>query len=231
MNINKNIIIITGSNSGIGFECVKQFCEEYTCDLIVAISRNTDHLQKLPYTNLQIIACDVTDYEKLQTIINSISAKYQISGLIACAGIAHNGDFCDIDITKIQQMIDVNTTGLTNTIELILPHMRLNKLGTIINVSSLSDRYPRPSAAVYGATKAFVKSLSDSLRCSEAKHNIRVCNVSPAIVDTPLLANLGKNLDDMIAVTDFVNVVKFIYKQPQSICIRDMVIAPTKYEN
>ena len=175
---------------------------------VIAISRNIDHLQRLSYANLQAITCDVADYNKLQIIIDDVSAKYQICGLITCAGTAYNGDFCDIDIIKIQQMIDVNITGLTNTIELVLPHMRVNKFGTIINVSSLSDRYPRPLATVYGATKSFVKSLSDSLRVSEAKHNIRICNISPAIVDTPLLANLGKNLNDVIAVADLVKLIK-----------------------
>ena len=52
-----------------------------------------------------------------------------------------------------------------------------------------------------------------------------------ALIETPLLATLGKNLNGTIAVSDFVNVIKFIYQQPQSICIRDMVIAPTYYQN
>ncbi len=210
MSPNKKVVIITGANSGIGFECVKQFCEEFTGNIIIAVSRNINYLQQLLYPNLHNIACDVVDYQKFQAIIDGIAVKHQICGLITCAGTAYNGDFCDIDISKIQKMIDINTTGLTNTIELVLPYMRTNKLGTIINVSSLSDRYPRPNATVYGATKAFVKSLSDSLRVSEAKYNIRVCNISPAIIDTPLLANLGKNLNDVIAVADFVNVVRFM---------------------
>lgn len=225
----KKSIIITGANKGIGFECVKQFCEYYTDKLIIAISRNIDNLQQLNYANLQFIQCDVSQFEQLKSTLG-IANNYQIEGLINCAGTSYNGDFCDIDNAKIQQMIDVNIKGLTNTVELVLPHMRAQKLGRVINISSLADRYPRPNSAVYGASKAYVKSLSDSLRVSEAKYNIRVCNISPAIVDTPLLAKIGKNLNEVIAVSDFVNIIKFIYQQPQSVCIRDMVVAPTSYE-
>ncbi len=223
-------IIITGANSGIGFECVKQFCETFERNTIIAISRSTNNLQQLSYPNMQLHSCDVTDYQQLNTIINAVANEYQICCLINCAGTSHNGDFCGIDDTKIQQMIDVNIQGLTNMVELVLPYMRAQKLGTIINLSSLADRYPRPNSAVYGASKAYVRSLSDSLRVSEAQYNIRVCNISPAIVDTPLLAKVGKNLNEVITVSDFVNIIKFIYQQPQSVCIRDMVVAPTSYE-
>ncbi len=128
-------------------------------------------------------------------------------------------------------MLAANVLGLTNTLEIIIPQMRKHSMGTIINVSSLADRYPRPQAAVYGASKAYVKSISDSLRMLEAKHNIRVCNISPALIDTPLSRGVRKDAKTKIDVTDFVGMIKFIYSQPQSICIRDMVIAPTDYES
>lgn len=225
-----NVIIITGANNGIGLECVKQFCTQYPSNIIVAISKNLNNLQPLEYSNLQMYRCDVTDHQHLKDVIAGITQNYGINCLINCAGTSYNGDFCDIDIAKIQQMIDINISGLTNAIELVLPSMRLYKSGTIINISSLADRYPRPLSAVYGASKAYVKSLSDSLRVSEAKYNVRICNISPAIIDTPLLTSVGKNKGQTIAVFDFVNIIKFIYQQPQSICIRDMVVTPTSYE-
>ena len=224
-------IIITGANSGIGLECVKQFCEIFTNTLILAISRNDDNLRELKYSNLQIVKCDVADYKLIKLAIETNLKKTKIQGLITCAGISYNGDFCAIDHDKIQQIIDINIKGLTNSIEIVLPYMRKQRCGTIINISSLSDRYPRPVAVIYGGSKAYVKSLSDSLRVSEAKHNIRVCNVAPAIIDTPMISKLNKNTGDVVAVNDFVGIIKFIYQQPQGVCIRDIVVAPTTYEN
>lgn len=228
----KNAIIITGANGGIGFECTKQFCETHTKNTIIAISRKLNNLKPLVYSNLLCIECDVNDYQKIKAEIgNIVNHGNYIDGLINCAGTSFNGDFCNIGINKIQEMIDTNISGLTNMIDVVLPYMRKQKTGTIINISSLSDRYPRPNATIYAATKAYVKSLSDSLRVSEAKYNIRVNNISPAIINTPLLHTLGKDSGQTIDVKDFVNVLKFIYEQPQSICIRDIVIAPTTYEN
>jgi NADP-dependent 3-hydroxy acid dehydrogenase YdfG len=226
----ENSIIITGANSGIGLELVKQLANELSQINIIAISRNTNHLEELSYSNLQYYQCDISNHENLKDIVKQISLNYRIEGLINCAGTSYNGDFSQINHQQIEQMINVNISGLTNAIELILPLMRKEQHGTIINISSLADRYPRPLSAVYGATKAYVRSLSDSLRVSCAKDNIRVTNVAPALVDTPLLAKVGKNKGAMIEVSEFVKIIKFIYQLPQSVCIRDMVIAPTSYE-
>ena len=230
MNSKQSSIIITGSNQGIGLECVKQFCGLFPEKLIIAISRSVDSLKQLVYANLKYIQCDVSDYRKLQYELDKISENYKMEGLIASAGTAYSGDFCNLEYEKHQQMIDVNIAGLTNTIEIVLPYLRQNSFGTIINISSLADRYPRPRSAVYGASKAYVKSLSDSLRVSEAKNNIRVCNISPALIDTPLGSKVRPDVPKL-TVTEFTNIIKFIYTQPQNICIRDLVVAPTDYES
>lgn len=224
----KKAIIITGATSGIGLECVKQFL--MIDDLYVfALGRNIDSLKLLQCDQLIVKQIDVLNTSEINILVNEISSKYMIEGLINGAGVAYSGDFLDIDHDKNQQMITVNTIGLTNMIEAVLPVMRVNKKGTILNLSSLADRYPRPNTTVYAATKAYVKNISDSLRVQNAKFNIRVVNISPALVDTPMLTKLRGDIDT-INVSDFVNIVKFIYLQPHNICIRDIVVAPTYYE-
>lgn len=227
----KEAIVITGANSGIGLECVKQFCEIFKDNTVIATSRSTSKLQELKYRNLEIKKCDVTDYLELEKMFQDLTQIYLISGLINCAGVSYNGDFCDIGHENIQQIIDINVKGLTNSIEITIPYMRKQKFGTIINLSSLSDRNPRPLGVIYAASKSYVKSLSDSLRVSEAKYNIRVSNIAPAIINTPMIDRLKKGDDAKISVIDFVGIIKFIYQQPHDICIRDIVVAPTNYEN
>lgn len=224
----KKAIVVTGATSGIGFECVRQFL---TIDnlYIFALGRNIDSLKPLECDRLIIKQIDVLNANDISLLIENISTEYVIDGLINGAGVAYSGDFLDIDHEKNEQMITVNTIGLTNMIEAILPIMRANKKGTILNLSSLADRYPRPNTTVYAATKAYVKSISDSLRVQNAKFNIRVVNISPALVDTPMLTKLRGDIDT-INVSDFVNIIKFIYMQPDNICIRDIVVAPTYYE-
>ena len=110
------------------------------------------------------------------------------------------------------------------------PHMRARKKGTIINMSSLADRHTRPNLAVYAATKAAVKSLSESLRRENAPYGIRICNVAPAKVKTPLLMRSSLSVDEIIPAEAMAKIVLWVYEQPQAICIRDLVLAPTGYE-
>ncbi len=93
----KKIIIVTGANKGIGFECVKQFCECYTDKLIIAVSRSIDNLQQLHYAHLKFIQCDVSCFEQLKAELELIGEEYQIEGLITCAGTAYLDDFCNIE--------------------------------------------------------------------------------------------------------------------------------------
>ena len=227
--MNERVIIITGGNGGIGLESVKQFLTDNY--VVIAISKSTDNLLTIHNQRLEVFACDVCDYQKLKLIFEQVLSKYQrIDGVINNAGVVFSGEFLDMSHTDIQKMIDVNIKGLTNVLELVIPVMRQKKSGTIINISSLADRNVRPLTAVYAATKAYVKSISDSLRMANAKYNIRITSISPASVKTPMLDKLRPH-DDVIAVEQFVKVLKFIYEQPQEISIRDMVIAPTSYES
>lgn len=222
-------ILITGANSGIGFECAKQLSKKHK---VIAVSRNIDQLSLLESLNLYSIKCDLTNATELVTVFKSIvSDNPEIDVLINNAGIAYYGDFNQIGQENNSKQIQTNITAFTNVIEQILPTMQLNLSGTIINISSLSDRHPRPNNAVYAATKAYVKSLSESLRAANGQYNIRITNIAPAMIDTPMLKQLKKQTDELIAVDELVKIINFIIDQPQHVCIRDIVIAPTKYPN
>lgn len=222
------ILVISGATSGIGLACVKKFLEIQ--DLyILAVGRD---LSKITIDNERLIksACDVSEFEQVKVLIETINKDYQIVGLINGAGTIFKNDFGLTDHNNHSNMIDVNIKGLTNCIELVLPIMRENNFGTIVNLSSLADRYPRPVTTVYAATKAYVRSLSDSLRLQNAKYNIRVINVAPASIDTPMVNKLRPDDPNKIDVDQFAEIMYFLYQQPQHICIRDIVVAPTAYE-
>ena len=226
----QRVVIITGASSGIGLECVKQFIKLDNLQ-VVAIARNIGLLNTIKDRSLIVKQCDVLDICNLRSIIRELEEKdFKIDCLINNAGVAFNGEFTVISHDENQNMIDVNVKGLTNMLELVVPHMCRNLKGTIINLSSLADRHPRPNTAVYAATKAYVKSISESLRLQNAKYNIRVTSISPGLVATPLVAKLRGSNVDAIDVENFVAILKFIYLQSQSICIRDLVVAPTSYE-
>lgn len=227
--IMKPLIIITGASSGIGAAIAKIFSEnEYPLGLF---ARNKDVMERLNLPNTICLSVDVTDINALQNAVHVAEKKFgAVDCLINNAGFAKGGDFTEINHADHLNTINVNIIGVINGIEIILPKMRERKTGTILNISSVGDRHPRPNLATYAATKAAVKSLSESLRVANAKYGIRVCNLAPAKINTPMLISSNLNDNQIIPAEDFAKAVLWVYEQPQTICVRDLVFAPTYYE-
>lgn len=222
-------VIITGASSGIGAATATLFSKSgYQ---IVLLARNKKAMDDLKLPNSLSIECDVTDIHSVRNAIQIAQEEFGIPDcLINNAGFAKNGEFTNVSHDDHQKTIDVNLSGVVNCIETVLPIMQSNKNGTIINISSLSDRKSRPKLPMYAATKAAVRSLSDSLRESYAKDGIRICNVAPAKIKTPMILASHLSDEDIIPVEDLAKAILWIYEQPKNICIRDIVIAPTLYE-
>jgi len=227
--MNKSLVIITGASSGIGAAIAKVFSAAgYSLGLL---ARNLEAMEKLKLPDALCISVDVTDFDAFKKAIQECEAKFgSINCLINNAGFAKGGEFTELNHADHLSTININLQGVINGIEAVLPGMRERKTGTIINISSVADRNPRPQIATYAATKAAVKSLSESLRIANAKYGIRICNLAPAKIMTPML--VAANLDDnqIIPAEDLAKAVLWMYQQPQTICVRDLVFAPTNYE-
>ncbi len=227
----KPLIIITGASSGIGAAMAKAFSDAgYSLGLV---SRNLKAMQALNLPNTICQSVDITDYDVFKNAIDAAENKFgPVDCLINNAGFSKHGDFVDMNHSEHEKMININLLGVINGIELVLPKMRERKSGTIINISSVADRNARPQMPTYAATKAAIKSLSESLRMANAKYGIRICNLAPAKILTPLLMAVNSTINDsqVISAEDLAKAALWVYQQPQTICIRDMVFAPTHYE-
>lgn len=227
--MNKKLIVITGASSGIGAALAKTFSAAgYP---LAVLARNLENLQALGLSNVVCQAADVTDFVAIKNAIKVAEEKYgPVDCLINNAGFVKAGDFAEVTHQDNQKTIEVNLQGTINGIEAVLPGMRERKQGTIINMSSVADRNVRPNIATYAASKAAIKSLTESLRVANAKYNIRFCNIAPAKVKTQMAITAGLDTGFLIAPEDLASLVLMVYQQPQMICIRDLVIAPTSYE-
>ena len=227
--MSKPLVVITGASSGIGSATAKAFSDAGYA--VALLARNKKTMDQFNIPNSITLDCDVTDIESVKKAIRQAEEKFgPVECLINNAGFAKGGEFTDISHEDNKNMIDVNLSGVVNCIETVLPTMQKNKSGTIINISSVADRKSRPTLPIYAATKAAVKSLSESLRTANAKYGIRICNVAPAKIKTPLLISSNLSDDQIIPVEDMAKAILWIYQQPKTMCVRDIVIAPTFYE-
>jgi len=228
--MHKPLVIITGASSGIGAAMAQVFSAAgYNLGLF---ARNLEAMEKLNLPDTICISVDVTDIAAYKNAVAASEAKFgTVDCLINNAGFAKGGDFTEVDHADHANTVNINLQGVINGLEIVLPGMRARKTGTIINISSIADRNSRPLIATYAATKAAVKSLSESLRVANAKYGIRVCNIAPAKIKTPMLMTANLNDDKSIEAEDLAKAVLWVYQQPQTICVRDLVFAPTFYES
>lgn len=227
--MNKSLVVITGASSGIGAAMATVFSSMgYP---VCLLSRNQADMEKLNLPNSLCLSVDVTDLAAFKKAIDLAENKFgPVDLLCNNAGFVKAGDFDEIAHEMNETMVNVNIKGVINGLEIVLSRMRERKSGTIINTSSVADRNARPNLAVYAATKAAVKSLTESLRMANAKYGIRICNLAPAKIRTPMLISGTYPANEVVEPIDVARAALWMYEQSQTICIRDLVIAPTSYE-
>ena len=135
-------------------------------------------------------------------------------------------------------MIDVNIKGVLYGTAAALPHMRRQRGGHIVNVSSVAGHRVGPGSAVYAATKFAVRALSEGLRQEVKPHNIRTTVISPGAVATELpntitdpdvAATVGKLYEDVAVPADsFARAVVFALSQPEQVDINEILFRPTR---
>ncbi|AKI02837.1 short-chain dehydrogenase of unknown substrate specificity [Hoeflea sp. IMCC20628] len=189
----KGLIVITGASRGIGLALV--YCYLKAGFPVLAIARNAASMR--PHKNLTALDADLTDQTAIARIADLVEmTALPIAVLINNAGIQNAIDFTDPDIggetsaRKMRDEIALNLTAPILLIQSLLPLM-LRPGGTIINVTSLVSRQPKPSAPVYSATKAGLASFTQSLRVQLLSEGIHLVEAVPPLVDTEMTAGRG----------------------------------------
>lgn len=187
----KKSIFITGAASGIGKETAKFFAEKDWFVGLFDINANglAELGRELPSENCVIGELDVCDREQWKQAIERFTAKTagKMNVFLNNAGIGEGGDFEDVPEDVQQRIIDVNLVGVVNGLNAALPVLKASAPSKIINIASAAGIYGPPRLAVYGATKAAVLSLSESLEIELEKDGVGVSTIMPWYVDTPIL--------------------------------------------
>lgn len=181
-----SIIVITGVSSGIGRAAVEQFAK-LGCRVFGTV-RNIAKAKPLP--GAELVEMDVRDEASVKRGIEAIiSQAGRIDVLVNNAGVALLGAVEETSVTEAQALFDTNVFGILRTTHAVLPYMRAQKSGRIVNLSSVVGFLPAPYMGLYAASKHAVEGLSESLDHEVRNFGIRVVLVEPAWTRTGLDTN------------------------------------------
>lgn len=181
--MNSKVALVTGASSGIGAAtALKLKSLGYT---VYAAARRVDRMRDLAKAGINVLALDVTDDASMQAGIDSIiSMSGRIDVLVNNAGYGSYGAVEDVSLQEARTQFDVNVFGAVRLIQLALPHMRRNRSGTIVNITSMGGKIHTPLGAWYHGTKFALEAISDCLRMEVQHFGIDVVVVEPGGIKT-----------------------------------------------
>lgn len=187
----KRQALITGASSGIGKATALAFAKAGIN--VALVSRSQDNLEAIATAAKEIgvqakaYALNLAELEGVKAGIEAIAADFApIDILVNNAGIGYTNSLEATPLSDWQQVINLNLTSVFQCIQGIIPVMRDQHRGTIINVASIAGLQPFPTWGAYSVSKAGLIALSKTLAAEERAHGIRVVTICPGAVNTPL---------------------------------------------
>ncbi|MEA3384403.1 MAG: SDR family NAD(P)-dependent oxidoreductase [Campylobacterota bacterium] len=246
-NLKNKTALITGATSGIGKDCAKYLAKKGVN--LVLTGRRKEKLKTLKKKlmsrydiNISILTLDVQNKNDVEKKLSSIIKKQNIDILINNAGLALDASKIDDgDINDWETMIDTNVKGLLYVSRIIIPHMRKNNNGHIINLGSIAGITTYPAGNVYCATKSAVHTLSEAMNIDLVGTNIRVSNIAPGAVETEF-SNIRFKGDDKkadavydgytpLTAKDIAKLIVYVLNAPKHVNIQHALIMPTAQRN
>ena len=185
------VAIITGAARGIGEATAKKFAKEgYQTILVDILDEGKDVSDEISAQGWKsdFFKCDVSDPAQVSEVVQATFGKFgRVDVLVNNAGIVLVKPLDEIEWEEFRRVIDVNVGGIFLFCKYVLPIMKKQKSGSIVNMASVSGHVGQIDHVVYGSTKGAILAMTRALAWEVAKYNIRVNSISPGSVDTPML--------------------------------------------
>ncbi len=187
----KHVAIVSGGANGIGEATARLFAQN---NYAVAVIDIVDRVERVA-TEINseggeclFVKGDVSDESQVKAFVDQVMRVYgRIDALINNAGIVVVKPLEEIDWTDFRRVVDVNLGGVFLLCKHVLPIMKEQASGAVVNMGSVSGHVGQIDHTVYGATKGAIIAFTRAIAWEVAKHNIRVNSISPGSVDTPML--------------------------------------------
>ena len=242
-NIQDKVVVITGASSGLGEAAARLLAANGA--KVVLGARRLDRLQaltrELALGDAAAVQTDVTVFEQVKHLVDyAVATHGRVDVILNNAGLMPHSPLERVKVEDWDQMIDVNIKGVLYGIGAVLPHMKAQKGGHIINVSSVAGHKVRQGSAVYAATKHAVRVISEGLRMEVKPYNIRTTIISPGAVESELTESITEPdvaagirefyAANAIPSSSFADMVAFAMSQPDNVDINEILFRPTSQE-
>ena len=221
----KKVIVITGGSDGLGKTLTSFLSKDND---VIILATNEDKLKGVASeNNCEYKVCDVKDYTLIESTIEDIINKFgKIDVLINNAGLWIQEELDYNDNDRIHSVVDVNLLGVINCSKAVIPFMKQNKTGLIININSQAGINHKAERVVYNARKWGVTVFSKLLQDEVAKCGIRVTNVMPGMMKTDMFSkmNIEKNMANGVDTKEVARLIQFIIDTPSDVMIPEVGI-------
>jgi len=246
-NIAGKVVVITGASSGIGEATARDLAAKGAAVGLGA--RRTDRLDKLVKEITEAggkavaFQTDVTDRAAVKALVDgTVQAFGKVDVLINNAGIMPLSRIEELQFDDWDRMIDVNIKGVLYGIGAVLPYMKEQKRGHVINVASVAGwRVPlNGGSAVYSSTKFAVRAISEGFRQEAKPYNIRTTIISPGAIKTELPdtvtdANIKASMQGLLSIAipvdSIVRAIAYAIEQPEEYDVNEILLRPTAQVN
>ncbi len=230
---------ITGAGTGIGLAGAQALARAGAT--VVMSGRRGDVLERESAAirnaggKATVETLDVSDAAGVQRVTQSILARHgKVDILVNSAGLNNPQRFWrDQTVESWDQVIRINLDGTFYCTKAVIPSMRTQKDGVVINISSWAGKYTSAMAgAAYNGSKAAVVSLTETINMEECANGIRACAICPAEVATPILDRRpvppsAEERAKMLQPADLGETIRWVAEQPPHVCINEIIISPT----
>lgn len=207
----RKVVVISGGSDGLGKAIAKRLVSK--CRVII-LSPTKEKLEKVAKElKCDYEVCDVSDFKQCKTAVEHVIKKYKrIDCLINSAGLNIQWELDDYDPDDIRKVVEVNTLGTVFLTKVVIPYMKKQRDGLIININSQAGFYAKEERSVYNPSKWFVTGFTKCLQSELAKYGIRVTGVYPALMNTKMHEKIGikKDMGNALDVEDVAQIVEML---------------------